>query len=69
MDPEPPSNMVYIKLPPDLPYDAEDIKVKLKKQGILIGYENLRLVRLVTHLWFQDQEIPKVLEGFRKVLS
>lgn len=69
MDPEPPSNMVYMKLPQDLPYDAEDIKAKLKEQGILIGFENLRLIRLVTHLWIQDQDIPIVLQGFREVLS
>ena len=69
MDPEPPTNMVYLKLEPDLPLSAEDIKRKLKGSGILIGYENLRLIRLVTHLWIQDQDIPVVVQGFKEVLS
>jgi threonine aldolase len=69
MDSEPSSNMVYLKLEPDLPYDAADIKEKLKGHGILIGYENLRLIRLVTHLWIQDQDLPVVIQGFKEVLS
>ena len=69
MDPEPPTNMVYLKLEPDLPFSAEDIKRKLKGSGILIGYENLRLIRLVTHLWIRDQEIPVVIQAFKEVLS
>lgn len=69
MDPEPPSNMVYLELNPDLPFDAAAIKGKLKGHGILIGYENLRLIRLVTHLWIQDQDIPLVVQGFKEVLS
>lgn len=69
MVPEPLTNMVYIKLKSELPFDAADIKKKLKKKGILIGYENLRLIRLVTHLWIQDQDIPVVIQGFKEVLS
>ncbi|HDD55813.1 MAG TPA: low-specificity L-threonine aldolase [Chloroflexi bacterium] len=69
LDLEPPSNMVYLKLDPDLPYDAAVIKEKLKGHGILIGYENLRLIRLVTHLWIRDQDIPVVIQGFKEVLS
>ena len=69
MDPEPPSNMVYLNLEPDFPYDAEVIKGKLKEYDILIGYENLRQIRLVTHLWIRDQDIPVVVQGFKEVLS
>ena len=69
MDPDPPTNMVYIKLAPDLPYDADEIKGKLKEHGVLIGFENQRLIRLVTHLWIQDQDIPLVIKGFEAVLS
>lgn len=66
---EPATNMVYLKLEPDLPFDAADIKEKLKEHGILIGYENLQLVRLVTHLWIRDQDIPVVIQGFKEVFS
>lgn len=69
MDMEPSTNMVYLALDPELPYDAADLKGKLKQRGILIGYENLRLIRLVTHLWIRDQDIPVVVQGFKEVLT
>jgi threonine aldolase len=69
VNPEPSTNMVYLKLDPDLPHDADWIKGKLKEQGILVGFENLRLIRLVTHLWIKDQDIPTVVQGFKDILS
>jgi threonine aldolase len=69
MNPEPSSNMVYLNLNEDLPYDAADIKGKLKEKGILVGFEDIRLIRLVTHLWIQDKDIPSVVQAFRDVLS
>jgi len=69
MDPVPPTNMVYLHLEPDLPFSASEIKDKLKEYEVLIGYENLRLIRLVTHLWIKDEDIPVVIQGFREVLS
>ncbi len=69
VNPEPSTNMVYLKLDPDLPYDAYGIKGKLKEHGVLVGVENLRLIRLVTHLWIKDQDIPTVVHGFKNVLS
>jgi threonine aldolase len=69
LDPKPPTNMIYLKLHPDLQYTAEDIKGKLKGYGILIGYENLRLIRLVTHLGIKDEDIPVVVKGFQEVFS
>ena len=69
MMPKRPTNMVYFKLDPELPFDAADIKQKLKMKDILIGYENLRLIRLVTHLWIRDDDIPLVIEGIREVLD
>jgi threonine aldolase len=69
MDPDPPTNMVYLKLSPDLPYTAVDIKSKLKSFGILIGYEDLRLIRLVTHLGIKDDDIPVVIQGFQEAFS
>lgn len=69
LHPEPATNMVYLKLAPDLPYDAADIKTKLKGLGIQIGYEHLRLIRLVTHIWIRDEDLPQVIKGFQEVLS
>ena len=69
LHPEPATNMVYIKLDPDLPCDAAEIKKRLQTKGIQIGFENLRLIRLVTHIWVQDQDLPLVVEGFKEALS
>lgn len=69
LDPVPATNMVYIQLAPELPYDAEDIKKKLLEQGIQIGYEHLGLIRLVTHIWIEDKDLPQVINGFKEVLS
>jgi threonine aldolase len=69
LDPDPPTNMIYLKLNPDLQYTADDIKEKLKGYGILIGYEDSRLIRLVTHLGIKDEDIPVVVQGFQEVCS
>lgn len=69
LHPEPATNMVYLKLESELPYDAAEIKKRLQGKGIQIGYENLRLIRLVTHIWIQDQDIPLVIAGFKDALS
>jgi threonine aldolase len=69
MDRDPPTNMVYLRLDPALQFSAEDIKDKLKAVGILIGYENLRLIRLVTHLGIKDDDLPLVVQGFQEALS
>jgi threonine aldolase len=67
MDEIPPSNMVYINLEPEFPYDAVQLKAKLKEYGILGGIEGERQIRLVTHLWITDDDIQNVIEGFREI--
>ncbi len=41
------------------------MKAKLKEQGILVGIEGERQIRLVTHLWITDQDIEHVIQGFK----
>jgi threonine aldolase len=65
----PPTNMVYINLDPAITYDAGQIALKLKEEGILIGITGERQFRMVTHLWITDEDIKAVIDGFRKVLS
>jgi threonine aldolase len=67
MDEVPPSNMVYINLEPQLPFDAQELKIKLKEKGILGGIEGARQIRLVTHLWISDEDIEKVILGFKEI--
>lgn len=67
MDEDPPSNMVYLDLDPDLPFDAVQLKAKLKEKGILGGIEGERQIRLVTHLWITDQDIVDVITGIKEI--
>ena len=67
MDEVPPSNMVYINLEPELPFDAQKLKKKLKEKGILGGIEGERQIRLVTHFWISDEDIEKVIQGFKEI--
>ena len=69
MDEVPPSNMVYINLDPDLPFDAVQMKAKLKEKGILGGIEGERQIRLVTHLWITDKDIADVITGIKEITA
>ncbi len=69
MDEVPPSNMVYINLEPELPFNAVQLKIKLKEKGILVGIEGERQIRLVTHLWITDEDIKKVIQGFEEITA
>lgn len=69
MDKIPPSNMVYLNLDPELPFDAVQMKAKLKEIGILGGIEGERQIRLVTHLWITDKDIEDVIQGFKEITT
>ena len=69
MDEVPPSNMVYINLEPELPFNAVQLKVKLKEKKILIGIEGERQIRLVTHLWITDENIKEVIQVFEEITA
>ena len=69
MDEVPPSNMVYINLEPVLPFNAVQLKVKLKEKKILIGIEGERQIRLVTHLWITDENIKEVIQVFEEITA
>ncbi len=65
----PNTNMVYIKLVPDLGVDAETCASALKMKGILVGITGPRHFRLVCHYWIRDEDIPKIVHGFQEVLE
>jgi threonine aldolase len=69
MDKIPPSNMVYLNLDPELPFDAVQMKAKLKEKGIMGGIEGERQIRLVTHLWITDKDIEDVITGFKEITA
>ena len=66
---EPPSNMVYLNLAADIPWNATQIASAMEKQGIRVGVINPRRFRLVTHYWVDDEAVDKVIATFRQVLS
>jgi len=69
LDEIPPSNMVYLDLDPEFPFDAVQMKAKLKEKGILGGIEGERQIRLVTHLWITDQDIADVILAVKEISS
>jgi threonine aldolase len=67
--PVPSSNMVYLNLDEGLPVDAQQAAELLKKEHILVGITGRRQFRLVTHLWISDEDVTRVIEAFRKIVS
>jgi threonine aldolase len=65
----PNTNMVYIKLAPELGLDAEAVAEALRGEGILVGTTGPRHFRLVCHYWIRDAHLPKIVAGFQKALD
>ncbi|NOQ39584.1 MAG: low-specificity L-threonine aldolase [Anaerolineales bacterium] len=64
-----PTNMVYINLSGELPLNAEETGLKLKDRGVLVGVTGERQFRMVVHIWIDDQDVEKVIQVFKDVLS
>jgi threonine aldolase len=67
--PFPSTNMVYCNLTSEVVASGEKVAEDLKAMGVLIGQTGSRRYRMVTHLWIEDQHIPRVVEAFQEVLS
>ena len=65
----PNTNMVYIELDPALGRSAVEVARALKEMGILVGDTGPRHFRLVCHYWITDEDLPRIFEGFEKVLN
>ena len=65
----PNTNMVYIELDPALGISAEKCQQSLKEQGVLVGITGPRHFRLVTHYWIKNEDIPIIVEAFKKALT
>lgn len=66
---KPPTNMVYINLTGELLLNAEETALKLKDKGVLVGITGERQFRMVVHIWINDQDVEKVIQAFKDVLS
>ena len=69
MNEAPPSNMVYVQFNEGVPNSVDDIVEKLQEKGILVGRESEDQLRLVLHLWISDDDIQKVIQGFKDVIA
>jgi threonine aldolase len=65
----PQSNMVYLTLGDEIPFDANEVARHLKGIGVLVGVVGVRRFRLVTHYWIDEQAVLKVIAGFQEVLQ
>lgn len=66
---KPPTNMVYINLARESLLNAEETALKLKDKGVLVGITGERQFRMVVHIWINDQDVEKVIQAYKDVLS
>lgn len=63
------TNMVYVSLTEEVPFEGRDVAARLKDLGIFVGVTGPRKFRLVTHYWIEDGDLEKVKQGFEQVLA
>lgn len=66
--PVPATNMVFMRLSPEVKDSADEIAEKLIPMGVLVHSAGPRRFRLVTHYWVDDAGIKRAVEAFRAVL-
>lgn len=69
LDPEPATNMVFVRLSPEVPLETTQVVERLRQRGILIGVTGPRRFRLVLHYWIDDSGVERAVSAFRKVLA
>jgi threonine aldolase len=65
----PATNMVYFNLSDEVKLNAEQISVEMGKRGVIIGPEDARRFRLVTHYWIDDAAVEKTVSAFREIVQ
>jgi threonine aldolase len=65
----PPTNMVYVRFIDQVSLRPKEIVKKLMEQEILVGRESEHQFRLVTHLGISDEDIKRVVEAFKQVMT
>jgi len=67
-DAVPPSNMVFASIDDSIPFSAQQIVERLKSEQVKIGIVGPRQFRMVTHYWFNDEDVDKTINAFKKVI-
>lgn len=65
----PSTNMVYFNLADQVKKNAEQVSIELKKYGVIVGPEDEKRFRLVTHYWVDDTAVDRTVSAFREVLQ
>lgn len=65
----PSTNMVYFNLADQAKKNAEQVSIELKKYGVIVGPEDEKRFRLVTHYWVDDTAVDRTVSAFREVLQ
>jgi threonine aldolase len=65
----PETNMVFLSLNDEVPFNASEVALCLKERGVLVGVVSNSGFRLVTHYWIEDSDIDQTIESFREVME
>lgn len=68
-NPEPATNMVYMRLGPQAPVRPMELVARLRPRGILLDADHGPRLRLVTHYWISAGDVRKVVAELREVLA
>ena len=69
LDPDSPhTNMIFMNLTDDVPLDAQQVKLKLRKLGVLVSATGKRRFRLVTHYWIDANKVRTAIDAFKDIL-
>lgn len=69
LDPEPATNMVFVRLSPEVPLETTQVVERLGQRGVLIGVTEPRRFRLVLHYWIDDSGVERAVSAFREALA
>jgi len=69
LDPGAPyTNMVFLKLAPEVTLTPREVAARLKEDGVLVGVTGDKRFRLVCHYWIDDAAVEHTLVAFGKAL-
>lgn len=69
LNPEPESNMVYIRVDAESGWNSASVGASLAEQGIKVVPRSETDMRLVTHYWIDDQAVQRTVAAFREALA
>ncbi len=65
----PATNMVFLNLAEEVPWNARQIALRLREKGILVGAVGEQRFRLVTHYWIDDAAVDRAIQAFAQVMA